>query len=118
VILPREIASHPGDARDDVGNACLWGILDEASCPLRGEAGSCHGDGLKIRGIYLNPWIKGGVKRRDLRMSLFFYLALISHSINIYAKIVQRVACLVHIPHGNGGFPLKNGIWPFRALLG
>jgi len=51
-------------------------------------------------------------------MSLFFYLAFISHSITIYAKIVQRVACLVHIPHGNGGFPMKNGIWPFRALLG
>ena len=99
-------------------DACLSAGLDEKSCPLQGEAGSCHGDGLKNRGIYLNPWIKGGVKRRDLRMSLFFYLALISHSITIYAKIVQRVACLAYIPLGNGGFPLKTELGPFRALPG
>jgi hypothetical protein len=94
------------------------GGSDEKSCPLQGEAGSCHGDGLKNRGIYLNPWIKGGVKRRDLRMSLFFYLALISHSITIYAKIVQRVARLAYIPPGNGGFPLKTEFGPFRAFPG
>ena len=51
-------------------------------------------------------------------MSLFFYLALICHSITIYAKIVQRVACLAYIPPGNGGFPLKTELGPFRAFPG
>ncbi len=65
---------------------------DEVSCPFQGETGSCHGDGLKIRGIYLNPSIKGGVKRRDLRKFCFLCGSHFNHSIAIYAKTGERVA--------------------------
>jgi hypothetical protein len=50
-------------------------------------------------------------------MSFFFYLALIRHSINIYAKIAQRVACLMHFQSENREFSPKIEIWAFRPSL-
>jgi hypothetical protein len=40
--------------------------LKEVSCPLRGEAGSCHGDGLKIRGNLSQSFDKRRGKKEGL----------------------------------------------------